>query len=85
VDPENYGTNILLIDGAAFIKAEGSIRLAVGLGFPWSLAGMLRERFGPLAFDLALVVEGAKRCLVVRRWLLWGLPLPAPGARRRLV
>jgi hypothetical protein len=43
---------------------------------------LLRERFGPLTFDLALVVEGAKLCLVVRRWSLWGLPLPlllAPG------
>lgn len=42
LDPENYETNILLIDGAALIKAEGSIRLAVGLGLPWSLAGILR-------------------------------------------
>jgi predicted DCC family thiol-disulfide oxidoreductase YuxK len=42
LDPENYETNILLIDGVALIKAEGSIRLAVGLGFPWSLVGILR-------------------------------------------
>jgi predicted DCC family thiol-disulfide oxidoreductase YuxK len=42
LDPENYETNILLVDGRALIKAEGSIRLAVGLGFPWSLAGILR-------------------------------------------
>jgi predicted DCC family thiol-disulfide oxidoreductase YuxK len=42
LDPENYETNILLIDGVALIKAEGSIRLAVGLGLPWSLAGILR-------------------------------------------
>jgi predicted DCC family thiol-disulfide oxidoreductase YuxK len=26
----------------ALIKAEGSIRLAMGLGLPWSLAGILR-------------------------------------------
>jgi len=39
-------------------------------------AHLLRERFGPLTFDLAPVVEGAKLCLVVRRWSLWGLPLP---------
>jgi hypothetical protein len=39
-------------------------------------AHLLRERFGPLTFDLALLVEGAKLCLVVRRWSLWGLPLP---------
>jgi hypothetical protein len=45
-------------------------------------AHLLRERFGPLTFDLALVVEGAKLRLVVRHWSLWGLPLPlilAPG------
>jgi hypothetical protein len=43
---------------------------------------LLAERFGPLTFDLALVVEGSKLCFVVRRWSLWGLPLPpslAPG------
>jgi Domain of unknown function (DUF4166)/Saccharopine dehydrogenase NADP binding domain len=43
---------------------------------------LLRERFGPLTFDLALVVEGAKLCFVVRGWSLWGVPLPlflAPG------
>jgi hypothetical protein len=39
-------------------------------------AHLLRERFGPLTFDLALVVEGATLRLVVRRWSLWGLPLP---------
>jgi hypothetical protein len=45
-------------------------------------AHLLRERFGPLTFDLALLVEGAKLRLVVRRWSLWGVPLPlilAPG------
>ena len=42
LDPENYETNILLIEGVALIKSEGSIRLAVGLGLPWSLAGILR-------------------------------------------
>jgi predicted DCC family thiol-disulfide oxidoreductase YuxK len=42
LDPENFETNILLIDGMALIKSEGSIRLAVGLGLPWSLAGILR-------------------------------------------
>jgi predicted DCC family thiol-disulfide oxidoreductase YuxK len=42
LDPENYETNILLIDGVALFKAEGSIRMAEGLGLPWSLAGILR-------------------------------------------
>jgi hypothetical protein len=39
-------------------------------------AHLLRERFGPLNFDLALVIAGPKLCFVVRRWSLWGLPLP---------
>ncbi len=42
LDPENYETNILLIDGVALFKAEGLIRMAMGLGLPWSLAGILR-------------------------------------------
>jgi predicted DCC family thiol-disulfide oxidoreductase YuxK len=42
LDPENYDTIILLSGGVAYFKAEGAIRLAGDLGFPWSLAGALR-------------------------------------------
>jgi predicted DCC family thiol-disulfide oxidoreductase YuxK len=42
LDPKNYESNILLIDGVALVKSEGSIRLAVGLGLPWSIAAILR-------------------------------------------
>ena len=35
-------TNMLLEDGTAWFKSEGSIRIAEGLGFPWSLARGLR-------------------------------------------
>jgi predicted DCC family thiol-disulfide oxidoreductase YuxK len=42
LDPENLETNVLLIEGVALTKAQGSIRLAMGLGFPWPLAGILR-------------------------------------------
>jgi predicted DCC family thiol-disulfide oxidoreductase YuxK len=42
LDPENYETNILLQDGRAWFKAEGSIRMAKGLGFPWSAAVVFR-------------------------------------------
>ncbi len=38
LDPEYYETNILLKDGRAYFKADGSIRMAQGLGFPWSAA-----------------------------------------------
>ena len=38
LDPEDYETNILIADGVAWFKSEGSIRMAEGLGWPWSLA-----------------------------------------------
>jgi predicted DCC family thiol-disulfide oxidoreductase YuxK len=42
LDPEDYETNVLLADGFAWFKSEGSIRMAEGLGFPWKLAGIVR-------------------------------------------
>jgi predicted DCC family thiol-disulfide oxidoreductase YuxK len=42
LDPEDYETNILVADGIAWFKSEGSIRMAEGLGWPWSLAACLR-------------------------------------------
>jgi predicted DCC family thiol-disulfide oxidoreductase YuxK len=42
LDPEEYETNILLADGGAWFRSEGSIRMAEGLGWPWSLARVLR-------------------------------------------
>ncbi len=37
---------------------------------------LLVERFGPLAFAMALVLEDARLRLVLRRWTLLGLPMP---------
>jgi predicted DCC family thiol-disulfide oxidoreductase YuxK len=42
LDPVDYETNILLEDGVAWFKAEGSIRIAERLGFPWRLATAFR-------------------------------------------
>jgi predicted DCC family thiol-disulfide oxidoreductase YuxK len=42
LDPVDYETNILIADGAASFKAEACIRMAEGLGFPWSLAAAFR-------------------------------------------
>ena len=42
LDPEDYETNILIANGLAWFKSEGSIRMAEGLGLPWSLAGIFR-------------------------------------------
>jgi Domain of unknown function (DUF4166)/Saccharopine dehydrogenase NADP binding domain len=38
--------------------------------------GLLCERFGPLAFAMALVSEKGRLSLVLRRWSAFGLPLP---------
>ena len=40
--PDDYETNILIADGRAWFKSEGCIRMAEGLGWPWSLAGVFR-------------------------------------------
>ena len=42
LDPQDYETNILIADGVAWFKSEGSIRMAEGLGFPWRLAAVFR-------------------------------------------
>jgi len=42
LDPDDYETNILVENGVAWFKSEGSIRMAEGLGFPWSLARLAR-------------------------------------------
>ena len=42
LDPKDYETNILLADGLAWFKSEGSIRMAEGLALPWSLAAVFR-------------------------------------------
>lgn len=42
LDPEDYETNILIQGGCAWFKSEGSIRMAEELGFPWSMAKVIR-------------------------------------------
>ncbi len=39
-------------------------------------AHLLVERFGPLRFAMALLVEGRTLRLVLRRWTIFGIPLP---------
>jgi hypothetical protein len=45
-------------------------------------ARLLCERFSVLSFGMALVVEGERMRLVMRRWSLFGLPLPLALAPR---
>lgn len=42
LDPTELETNILLEDGRAWFKAEGSIRVFEHLGLPWSLVAIGR-------------------------------------------
>jgi predicted DCC family thiol-disulfide oxidoreductase YuxK len=37
LDPVHYETNILLENGVAWLKSEGSLKMFQGLGFPFSL------------------------------------------------
>ena len=37
---------------------------------------LIRERFGPVCVHMALVVDGANLRYVLRRWTLFGIPLP---------
>lgn len=41
---------------------------------------LLCERFGPFAFGLALIVDGDRMQLVVRRWTAFGIPMPRAWA-----
>jgi predicted DCC family thiol-disulfide oxidoreductase YuxK len=42
LDQQNYQTMILVADGVAFFQSEAAIRIAKGLGLPWSLAVVFR-------------------------------------------
>jgi predicted DCC family thiol-disulfide oxidoreductase YuxK len=44
----DYETNILLEDGRAWLKSEGSIRICERLGLPWSLLRLARLLPRPL-------------------------------------
>ncbi len=38
--------------------------------------GLIRERFGAIAVEMALVLQGPSMSYVIRRWSLLGIPLP---------
>ena len=42
LDEQTYETMILIVDGVALLQSEAVIRIALGLGFPWSLAAAAR-------------------------------------------
>lgn len=65
LDPRDYETNILVADGLAWFKSEGSIRMAEQLGFPWSLARILR------AMPIRLR-DGIYQCIARNRLRVFG-------------
>lgn len=42
LDPVNFETNVLVEDGRAYFKSDGTLRMFVHLGFPWSICRALR-------------------------------------------
>ncbi|MEP7241463.1 MAG: DCC1-like thiol-disulfide oxidoreductase family protein [Devosia sp.] len=42
LSPTDYETNILIKNGVALFKAEGSMQMIAGLGFPWSAVNAFR-------------------------------------------
>jgi predicted DCC family thiol-disulfide oxidoreductase YuxK len=42
LDPTNYETHVLIAGGVAYFKSDAALRMAAGLGFPWSAAEALR-------------------------------------------
>lgn len=42
LDPVQYETYILIEGGVAYFKSEATLRLAEGLGLPWSLSAVFR-------------------------------------------
>jgi hypothetical protein len=64
-------------DGERWVRSSGG-RTFSSVQYPgrghseW----LVRERFGPISVDMALVVEGANLRYVLRGWALRGIPLP---------
>lgn len=42
LDPIRFETNVLLDRGQAWFKSDGTVRMLVLLGFPWSIVAVLR-------------------------------------------
>lgn len=63
LDPTDYETMILIADGVAHLKSEAAIRIARGVGLPWSLAVVFRV--------VPRVVRDAIYVWVARNRLRW--------------
>ncbi|MGO6790805.1 thiol-disulfide oxidoreductase DCC family protein [Rhizobium ruizarguesonis] len=69
----DYETNILIENGRAFFKSDGSIRMVAGLGFPYSLVKIFRllpRRAADALYEFIarnrLKIAGRQSCMVPR-------------------
>lgn len=82
LDSRNYETNILIEDGLAYLKSEGSLRMAAGLGFPWTLARVLRVIPRALRDPLYEIVASNRYRIAGRRNTCF---VPTPQHRARFL
>lgn len=82
LDPANYETNILIENGVARFKSDGSMRMARLLGFPWALANVFRALPGP-------VIDALYDLVAKNRYRLFGRSdvcyVPEPGHLDRVL
>jgi predicted DCC family thiol-disulfide oxidoreductase YuxK len=82
LESQDYETMILIADGVAWVKSEAVIRIAEGLGFPWSLAAVARVMprawrdylYGVLARHRLRILGRRETCF-----------MPAPGDADRFL
>ncbi|MFA1622748.1 thiol-disulfide oxidoreductase DCC family protein [Rhizobium mongolense] len=82
LDERHYETNILLEDGRAHFKSEGSIRMIARLGFPWSLVSILYILPRPFADRLYEFVARNRLKIAGRRTTCY---VPSPEERSRFL
>ena len=82
LDPTDYESNILIEDGVARFKADGSIRMVQKLGWPWKLAGVARWLPRRWADGLYELVARNRMKIFGRNAVCW---IPEPGQAERVI
>ena len=80
LDSVDYETNVLLEDGRAWLKSEGTIRMFERLGFPWSAMKVMRALPRALRDRLYTVVARNRLAWFGRRDTCF-LPEPSDADR----
>ncbi|CCM74729.1 thiol-disulfide oxidoreductase DCC family protein [Rhizobium mesoamericanum] len=82
LDGRDYETNLLIEDGRAYFKSGGTIRMAAGLGFPWSLVKVLRLLPQGFADSVYEVIARNRLRIAGRRATCF---VPTPEQRERFL